>query len=457
MFLIQKNSPMKLNSFLSSPLIKNTLKLSSSNVLMYLLPLIVTPILSRLFTPEDFGDWGVFSSVLSIIGIIICLGYENAIVKAQTDEDALNMGLACGIISLIVSIIVYTSFSILKSFDVKFFVDFPSVNLLTSCLFTASWFHIFSNICNRFEKYSTLAFSSIMLGGSQALFRIFFGIISITFVNGLILGTTLAQISNAIYFIIVLYPLFKMQDWSCISKIRMRELIKINKNFPLFDAPASLLAFSAFNLPIVILSLYFEKAEIGCYSIIIQLLLMPMSFIGSAMGKVYYKQLVDCNDSIKDAKLLTQKVLQITSTIAVLPMLCLALGGDYLIVKFLGSKWSNSGDIALCLSLWSFATILSQPLISVLRWKNKQNRLLVNDLIYCIGGIGSLLVMLSIHCDLLVTILVYAIVCSFAKFALFHDIISCVGINFCEIPRYTKILWFISLLILIIRLCTALA
>ena len=38
---------------LHNPLAKNTLKLSMSNVIMYLLPLIVTPILSRLYTQEQ--------------------------------------------------------------------------------------------------------------------------------------------------------------------------------------------------------------------------------------------------------------------------------------------------------------------------------------------------------------------------------------------------------------------
>lgn len=51
----------KLGNIAKLQLVKDSLKLSSGNVLMYLIPMVVTPILSRLYTPEQFGEWGIFS------------------------------------------------------------------------------------------------------------------------------------------------------------------------------------------------------------------------------------------------------------------------------------------------------------------------------------------------------------------------------------------------------------
>ena len=78
-----------------SSLYRNTLKMSSSNVLMYFVPVIVTPILTRLFAQEAFGEWGVFSSVIAILGVGMFWGYENAIVKAHDEADARHTGLLC--------------------------------------------------------------------------------------------------------------------------------------------------------------------------------------------------------------------------------------------------------------------------------------------------------------------------------------------------------------------------
>ena len=63
------------------------LKLSFGNIIMYILPFLVTPILSRLYEKEDFGEWGVFSSFISIVTVLIFLGYENAIVKIDRREE----------------------------------------------------------------------------------------------------------------------------------------------------------------------------------------------------------------------------------------------------------------------------------------------------------------------------------------------------------------------------------
>ena len=73
----------KIKDKINSPFVLNTAKMSFSNILLYLLPVIVTPILSRLYGPEPFGEWGVFSSFITIITIGIFLGFENTIVKAE--------------------------------------------------------------------------------------------------------------------------------------------------------------------------------------------------------------------------------------------------------------------------------------------------------------------------------------------------------------------------------------
>ena len=67
----------------SSSLIRNSVKISVSNILMYMLPLFVTPILTRLYTPEAFGEWGVFSAFVAIANIGLFLGFENVIIQAS--------------------------------------------------------------------------------------------------------------------------------------------------------------------------------------------------------------------------------------------------------------------------------------------------------------------------------------------------------------------------------------
>ena len=443
---------MSLKTFVTSPLIINTLKLSSTQVLMYLLPLIVTPILSRLYSPDAFGEWGVFSSLLVIINIGVMLGYENAIVKTELSNVA-AVSTLCLIIALSLTLLIFVVFQIGTILEIDFFTQFPSPTLLYICIITSALTTIFSNVSNRYETYAVMSIANVVSGSTQAIARIIFGTIFIIGLNGLILGTTVSHCIVVAYYLICLFKVFNTNCGNQISFSKILQQIKRYKNFPLFDAPSSILAFAAFNLPIIILSLYFSKAEIGCYSMIIQLLLLPMSFVGSSMGRVYYRQLVGIdNEKITN---ITTTVLKLTAFISILPLLFIAIGGDKLIVIFLGEKWNTAGNIALCLALWSFPTILTQPLIPLLRIKDKMNVLFICNLIYFVGGIGSILLFAQLTNNLYLILIFYSIICSLAKFILFGCILKISNVRL-AIFNKMSIIWTISLLVWAYRIFTEL-
>ena len=55
------------------------------------LMVLVLPLLTRLYTPEDFSVLAVYSSILGIVSVAACLRLEIAIPLPQRDEDAANL------------------------------------------------------------------------------------------------------------------------------------------------------------------------------------------------------------------------------------------------------------------------------------------------------------------------------------------------------------------------------
>lgn len=414
---------------------------------MYMLPLFVTPILTRLYTPEAFGEWGVFSAFVAIANIGLFLGFENVIIQAKNEEVPDIIKLCIGVsFCIIAAIAILFGGCILGG--VRFFTEFPTPGILIVYLFLYTAYTILYNIANRHEQYYTLSFSNIVQGGSQALFRILLAFACLATINGLILGTTIAQGLTAIFLLIFLLrkKLICVNGSFCFAKIK--QLASRYRNFPLYDAPACMLSFAAFNLPVIILSVYFDKAAIGCFSIVLQLLLMPMSLVGSAMGKVYYQRICVNENNISYT---THEMLRILSVIAITPLLFIACGGDKIIVLFLGSQWESAGKVALCLALWSFPTILTQPLLPLFRVKNKQNILLKYDLLYFICGIGSICILCGFIHDIYLILLVYAICCFIVKGILFLRILSFSQLSINKY-RNSALLWGTAMLILIFRL-----
>lgn len=416
---------------------------------MYLLPLLVTPVLSRLYSPESFGEWGVFSSFITIASLALFVGFENAIVKVET-EKLTNLIKLCIICSTSLIIAIALIFLLGQDEGLRFFQNFPSTQLLFAYFLAYIPYTIGYNLCNRFGLYTSLSFNNILQGCCQAFMRIFIALIGITNFNGLILGTTLALYISA--FFLLLNIKAKKKKSPSIDKFNitnMKQLIIEYKKFPLFDAPSSILSFATFNLPTIILAEYFNKASIGCFSIILQLLLLPMSLIGSAMGKVYYQEI--CQKSNLNLTTITKKIFKIVAIISILPLLVLACGGDKVIVFFLGDRWETAGNIALCLALWSFPTILTQPLLPIFRYKSRQDSLFCLDLLYFLFGIGGILIGCNLHWPLKTILIVFSLCCFGVKMCLLIKINQLSNISFSFFYRYLP-LWIAAIVILAFRL-----
>ena len=437
----------RIKAILASPLVWNSAKISGSNVIMYMLPLIVTPILTRLYTPEAFGEWGVFSSFVAIVNIGLFLGFENVIIQAK-EEEVPHILKICVITSICVIAGIALFFLGGLKDEVTFFTDFPVPYILFIYLLLYAAYTIFYNLANRYEQYYAISFSNIIQGGGQALFRIILAFVCLTTINGLILGTTIALGLTAFFIFFILVREKLLKHFSKYNILITKQLISKYRNFPLYDAPASLLSFAAFNLPIIILSFFFSRTDIGCFSIILQLLLMPMSLVGSAMGKVYYQRISSNTDT---AIATTEEMLKILAVISILPLLFIACGGDKLITLFLGSQWDSAGNVALCLALWSFPTILTQPVLPLFRVKNKQRTLLFFDTLYFISSIGSILLTCSFVHNMLLTLTIYATCCFVVKFALFIHILYLGKISIKQFKNHI-LLWGLSIIILIVRL-----
>lgn len=424
-------------------LLVNTAKLSVSNIIMYVLPIVVTPILSRLYGPTAFGEWGIFSSLTSIVAIVMFLSIDNIIVKAE-EEELGNLLVLCGGIGLMAISILCVAFALFDIYD-SVFCYMIIIYMLAYFVYT-----IVYNLNNRYGNYSKLAVSNVLQGATQAIARISLGVFFLGVINGLVCGTILAEIITSLFLCLCLFKI-DTRKWATVTMKGVKTLLVKYRKFPLYDAPSNLLAFSTLNLPIIILAGTFSKSSIGCFSIVLQLLLLPMSLVGSAMGKVYYQELcIAAGDSQRIEKM-SESIFNILLMVSVTPMLLLCCGGDYLVVLFLGDSWTTAGHVALILSLWSFPVILTQPLLPLFRAYNIQNVLLRYDILYFVGGIGSLLICCYCSCSMFTTLTVYAAICALVKFALFHKMASIVNYNLFN-HRMALSVWVFAVSLLVVRL-----
>ena len=418
-------------------LLGNTLKLTAGSVINYLIPIVVTPILSRIFSPAEYGDWGVFSSIVTILTVFICGGYEFAIVESKSEDQKKSLSQLCLIVCLIFNFIILGVILVSDATGLKL-IDFDQSYLIPVYLLFAGANAVLHNVSNARQQYKALAISQVMSGLVMAGVRIVLGLLKIH--NGLVYGAIAALV------VVVLYLSIKTNLKEILShkssSREYRDIIREYKNYPLFDAPSTFLVYLSNNIPILILGAHFGKEYVGCYTMVLHLLLLPMSFIGSNMSKVFFQQIAQKD---ADIKRFAESVFKLSFWLGLLVIAFFVFGGDYVLYKFLGSSWKIAKVYALYLSLWSFFTIMFAPLKPIYRVKKKQNVQVIIVLLSFLFQCGILLICSKTINDIGIVILIYSIVCS-----VFKVIEGAYLIRLCDSSRIWQNMVYISSSIMIL-------
>ena len=79
------------SDYLRSEFFRNALTLISGTTIAQFVAILLTPILSRIYSTEDFGELSLFMSITGILSVVSTMRYEMAVILPEKDEDAVNV------------------------------------------------------------------------------------------------------------------------------------------------------------------------------------------------------------------------------------------------------------------------------------------------------------------------------------------------------------------------------
>ena len=88
-----------------SNFITNVLKLVSGSVTSQILSILLVPIITRIYSPDDFGISQLFISISGILVIFSTFSYQFAIMLPKTEEDSANVVSLCVVLVTIISLL----------------------------------------------------------------------------------------------------------------------------------------------------------------------------------------------------------------------------------------------------------------------------------------------------------------------------------------------------------------
>lgn len=381
-----------LKSLRQSSFAKNSSYMVFSTVGMQLIGIATIPILSRLFSPDDFGVHGTYRSIIIIISIVLSLNLELAIVLPKEDREKAKIYLSSLFViisNLFFLTILYFIIRFVFHYDVIEALFDSSSNWLILSVFIGATLVALTNL-DQSRLVSSKMFKQIAI--SRFILPIAFFIIALIFYS------LSFNIYALIFSQLIAYGLlwlflqkFIDYDFKTFSFVNLKQTFAEYKEIPLYTFPNSFLNAVSINLPLILLAFLYNDTVVGYYAVGVKLVSLPVSFISSSFTQIFYKQSVDLYNSNKTSLFpFVRKVMLILLSIGVVGFFVIYLLIPLAVPFFLGSQWSDATIYLQYICFWQALMLVNSPVSSLTILLKKQRSLLVFQIFYLLFRILAL-------------------------------------------------------------------
>ncbi len=250
---------------------RDIITLVSGTAVAHAIPLALAPILTRIYTPADFGILAIYTSAATILTVFASLKYDLAIVLPKSDTDAANITVLCILLATSIALILFFLILIFNQEITSVLTDGESeakeiakwLYFVPVSVFFMGIFNALSFWFNRKEQYKVMAASKVVYSLGNIGLQLASG--SIGYVpKGLLLGFLGGRFAAILF----LWQKFRVK-WIAIfkevGKSGMLRMLTRYKRFPQFTLPAELLNVVSNQIPVLIIGKIFGGVVLGNY------------------------------------------------------------------------------------------------------------------------------------------------------------------------------------------------
>lgn len=370
---------------------RNVLTLMTGTTIAQAIPIAISPILTRIYTPEDFGVFALYMSIASIVSVVATGRYELAIMLPKKDEDAINIVALSIVISFFVSfisLIIVSVFNpqitnLLGNPEISNWLYFIPVTVLLTGVYQS-----FNYWSNRKKQYKRLAISRVTQSGTAATANLGMGFGGFG-ASGLILGQILGQSVAAT----VLGRMVLREDRSKveqIKKLKIFALIRKFIKFPKYNLPNAIIDGLRLSGISILIAKFFTISILGQFTLAWKMVQTPMSLVGSSLSQVFFQKVSSTKRT--DLHRIVMKFIVKASLVAA-PIFLVIYFFAVDIFKFaFGENWELSGQAASIMAPWLFLNFLTSPLSTLFVILNKHDIMLVFAVFFMLVPLGILYV-----------------------------------------------------------------
>lgn len=385
----------------------------SGSVVAQAVPLLVMPILTRLYTPADFGVYSSLVAIAGIVSIVSCLRFDLAIVLPQENRDAANLAMLATFAALVLNVVLVL---VLSFWFNSLAIHLPMLKTLGGWAYVAPLLallialqQILSFFANREKLYRLIAISNITLQITAAILAISIGYF---FAGHQINGLSLARVAGVLVAVFFLYTLLR-RVWSgyrpLVSRAGMQEALVRYRQFPLFNVPYSLTGVFSREFIVLVLTSFGLLQVAGHYGLARTILNAPINFMTAALSQVFYREAAE-NLHTSAFRSMTLKLMFVLAA-GLAPLFAIGfLWSEEIFTILFGRGWYEAGRFAALLMPLAMLSLFTSWPERIFEVCQKQKLALFIQLTFDSVSIAAVIWLLRINKPALFVVSVYVVV-----------------------------------------------
>lgn len=341
----------------------------------------LTPIISRLFSPSDFGVFGTFSSVATIIAAGVTLQYTQAIMLPKEKGDALHLFVVSCLCTFTVALLCLICCvvapevlnGLMKTNGVW------ALGLLIAATIISGLNQSCQAWCVRVKAFKHTSASQVIRSLSSNGSQIGLGYLkagSVGLIVSSIAADFLATLNLARIMFKDLKKLHRELHWKRIGQMAVEY-----RDFPMYSASMNVINSLSLGLPVLLLTQFYGIAVAGAYAFAMRILSVPMGFVLNALRQVLFQKAAEVHNDGDKLMPLYVKITLGLFAMTLIPSLVIYIWAPQLFAWVFGVKWYMAGEFARSLVLWLMFMFCNLPAVLFARIIRIQQKLFVFDII----------------------------------------------------------------------------
>lgn len=351
---------------LNNRFFKSVVVLMSGSIVSQAIPIAIMPILTRIYSPDDFGLLSLYLSILSSLAVVGTFRYELAIVLPESRQDAKNLFFLCNIITLAVTVILML-LVIVFSHNIALFFDNPSLEVW---LFLIPVSFLLTGFCQslnywslRESRYSCIAKSKVYLAVMSSVTSVSGGYVNNGSVKWLFLSNAIGLVTAYLNLLSKNKKYYTIKGEFGINATQMYRLACKYKKMPIFNMPNAFLETLRITVLNIFITRIFDIFILGQLSLAWRMIQVPTRIIGLSISQVFVKSISQATS--EEMYILSRNFVLYSACIG-LPLFTLIyfLAPNIFVIVF-GDAWDIAGHSASAMVPWLFTVFIMSPLSSV--------------------------------------------------------------------------------------------